>query len=91
MNTATVTAITDGPLCRARRATADLHQRARTAADAAMARARANHLPEDVVTRIGDVARDAVISGRATAGGAIGSAWTTIKRRRRAPSPGDAA
>jgi hypothetical protein len=86
-----VTSITDAPLCRARRAVADLHHRARAAADAAMARARANRLPAAVVERIGDVARDAVISGRATPGAAIGSAYTAIKRRRRDGLPGDVA
>lgn len=88
---ATVLRIEDARLCRQRRAALDLEARARAAAECVAYRAIDRGLSVDVADACAEAARTAVLTGRATPGGAIGNAWQRIRRLRRAPQPGDAA
>lgn len=88
---ATVIRLLDARLCRQRRADVALAIKAENAAQCAARNAEANGLCRAVVDRIADITRQAVLTGTASPGRAIGAAYTRAKRLRRSPQPGDVA
>jgi hypothetical protein len=86
-----VVQLQDALLCRQRRAALDLTRKAELSAQCVALRALDRGLSIDVADRIAEVARNAVLTGTATPGRAIGAGYTRVIRLRRSPQPGDAA